>query len=378
MRRLLARLEEAGQLRVVEDEVDWKYEIGAWTRASYDSREKPALLFTNIRGYPGARMLTAVFTTPSRLALALGQPEATPLRDLARLFRQRVGEPLAPVLVQDGPVRERVLRGAEVDLEKMVPAPWWLPGDGGRYLGTWHANVTRNGETGRLNAGVYRMQLLGPRWAALKFSRYSHFGLHLGQRERAGEPLEMAVVIGADERVVMAAATGVPEPVDEYAVAGALMGRPLRLVRCETIDALVPAEAEMVIEGRFLPGERCLEGPFGEYTGYYSPGGNRCPVFRVSALTCRQRPIMRGCLSGRPVCEDHVLFHLIGAAGLLNFGGPRWARAIEGLTLGSGLYGHLHRLYPIVHFLRGRRGWPRPCEPPRELMRKVSTRWRGA
>jgi UbiD family decarboxylase len=217
------------------------------------------------------------------------------------------------------------------------------------------------------------MQLHDRASAGIKFSRGSHLGKHLRQHEERGEPMEMAVVIGVDETVIIAAATGVAEGVDEFAVAGGLKGRPLKLVRCATVDLHVPAEAEIVIEGVIMPGERRPEGPFGEFTGYYSPGGNSCPVFRVRAIMHRDRPIFRGTLTGKPTAEDHQLFRLIGRAGLLNFGGPPAVRWLENLVFGSGLFPRLHWIYPLAALLRGRaKRWPRLCLPPKDLMERVA------
>jgi len=125
---------------------------------------------------------------------------------------------------------------------------------------------------------------------------------------------------------------------------------------------------EIVIEGVFVPHERRAEGPFGEFTGYYSKGGNVCPVFRVRAIMHRDRPIFRGTLTGKPTAEDHQLFRLIGRAGLLNFGGSPLVRRFENFLFGRGLFPYLYWMYPLVQCVRRKRRWPKLCLPPRDLM----------
>lgn len=332
LREFLECLDREGELARISEEVDWRYEIAAFTRLSYDMKPRgPALLFEKIKGYgQGYQVLTNGIGSYSRLALALGLPAHTLVKELIDSFKQRITTPLPPRMVNDGPVKENVILGQEVNLLKF-PVPWWTPLDAGRYLGTWHANVSKNAETGVTNLGLYRMQVFDARHAGVGFLPRTHLGLHHSQREERNEPLEMAVVIGCDEAVIMAAMTGVPEPVDEYALAGGLRGEPLELVKCETVDLYVPAFAEIVLEGRILPHVRQPEGPFGEHTGYHGGGVRMRPVFEVTAITHRDQPIFRGHLCGKPVVESHIAFSIIASAGGLaafERAGPPGVKAI--------------------------------------------------
>ncbi len=315
LREFLAKLEEVGELYRVKQPVDTLYEIGGWVRYSDDKRPKgPALLFENIEGYKeGYRLYAGGIGSLRRLAMALGLDPDTPLKDLIMTYKKRSEKPIDPVKVADGPVRENIKLSEKADLLEF-PIPWWTPRDGERYLGTWHANVTQNPVTGVTNVGMYRVQLVDRRRACAGFLPYSDAGYHFKERESLGEPLEMAIVIGADETVNMAAASGEPEQVDEYAIAGGLREEPVELVQCETVNLWVPANAEIVIEGKILPGERVPEGPFGEHTGYHGGGVRMRPVFHVTGIMHRKDPIFRGSLLGKPTNEIHIFYQVALAA----------------------------------------------------------------
>ncbi|HET7100267.1 MAG TPA: UbiD family decarboxylase, partial [Terriglobia bacterium] len=202
LRAFIDLLSERGRLKRISQPVDWKIELGEMTR-----RHRQPLLFENIRDYPGQRVFTNGLSNFSSIALALGlQPERGRKPVIAEA-RRRVESPVKPVMVDSGPVMENVVEGPDINLLEF-PVPQWSRHDAGRYIGTWHANVTRDQETGRRNVGVYRMQLLGRNQTTVSTSSASHLGRHFAQAERKGQPLEMAVVIGAPEPVVMAAGSG--------------------------------------------------------------------------------------------------------------------------------------------------------------------------
>ncbi len=163
------------------------------------------------------------------------------------------------------------------------------------------------------------------------FKPPTHIAMHYRQREERDEPLEVAVAIGAEETVVMAAFTGVPERVDKYGIAGGLRGEPLELVKCQTVDLCVPASAEIVLEGRVLPHIRKPEGPFGEHTGYHGGGVRMPPVFEVTAITHRNDPILRGVLLGKPVDEGHMaesVARSASAISIFRLAGPPGVKAV--------------------------------------------------
>lgn len=318
LREFIATLGAAGLLARVPCEVDWKYELAGWVRKAADmGSSAPALFFERIKDYPsGYRLFSGGAATYAHVALALGLDPQTPPASIIRTYKERLKNLLPPKLVVDGPVKENVHVGEEVNLLEF-PVPWWTPRDGGRYIGTWHGNITKDFATGKRNVGMYRVQVLDEKRCAVGFLPFSHMGHHFAQAQRLGKPLEMALVIGADETIPMVAATGLPPGVDELEAAGGLREEPVELVKCATVNLEVPANSEIVIEGIIHPQERVPEGPFGEHTGYHGGGVRMRPVFHVTAIMHRDNPIFRGALLGRPVTEFHIMTDIINSAGAL-------------------------------------------------------------
>ncbi len=319
MREFIDTLDRNRELLKVTMPVHWMYEIGGWVRKSVDMRPKgPALLFENIKGYPkGYRLFSAGIATYSRFALALGLSPKTPPPEIINVYKERIKKPIEPVMVKKGPVKENILKGKNIDLYKF-PVPWWTPRDGGRYIGTWHGIITKDADTGIRNTGLYRVMIHDKNHTGVGFLPFTQMGYHYAQRERKGKPLEMAIVIGADETIPMVAATGFPPGVDELPMAGGLRQEPVELVKCETVDLEVPANAEIVLEGLLLPKERKPEGPFSEHTGYHGGPVRMRPIFQVTAIMHRNDPIFRGCLLGKPTAEDHTLYDIIYSGAALN------------------------------------------------------------
>ena len=217
--------------------------------------------------------------------------------------------------------------GDDVDLEKL-PVPWLTKEEGGRYIGTWHLNVSKDPENGGRNIGVYRMQLLGKRKTAVSLSPGSHLGKHLAKAKKMGMALEMAVAIGVNESLVMAAGASFPFGADEYCIAGGITREAIALGRCSTIDVEIPAHAEIVIEGKIDPEVRIQDGPYLDYTGtlHSNPAAF---VFDVSCLKFRDRPVFRGAAIGLPGGEDHFLFSLLSTAHCLDFHGSKLRQTLQ-------------------------------------------------
>jgi 4-hydroxy-3-polyprenylbenzoate decarboxylase len=304
LRAFIARLEGMGELARVKQEVNWKYEVGAWLRNVVDSDPPgPALLFENIKGYDRSyRIFSGGLGTCRRFALALELDPNKPIREIINVYKDRMATRIKPTLVSTGPVKECTHVGDDVDIFEF-PTPWWTPRDGGRFIGCWHGVLSKEAVTGRRNLGMYRVQIHERNICTIGFLPYAHLGYHFAQREEAGQPLDVAVVIGADETIPMVAASGIPKGVDEYDLAGALRQEPIELVKCETVDLEVPANAEIVLEGKLYTDRRIPEGPFGEYTGYHGGSIRMRPVFEVTAICHRRDPIYRGALGGKPVTE---------------------------------------------------------------------------
>lgn len=317
LREWLDALRENGELVEVEKQVDWDLEIGAITRRVYDTFA-PAPLFTNIKDYPGQRLLAAPIGLSARnryarLALSLGLPAAATLREITDEYLKRRQRLIPPVLVSKGSCQENVLLGEDIDLFKF-PVPLQHEGDGGRYIGTWHATLTKDPNTGWTNYGMYRLMVHDRDHMGGIVSTVQHFHQHFLTHQARNQRMEFAVVIGGDPLVAMMAATALPDFVSEADVVGGLRGEPLEVVQCKTVDLQVPATAEIVIEGYIEPEELRAEGPFGEYTGYLASGRAKRPVYTVTAITHRNDPILVMSCMGVPVDDSHVIMPVTEAA----------------------------------------------------------------
>jgi 4-hydroxy-3-polyprenylbenzoate decarboxylase/2,5-furandicarboxylate decarboxylase 1 len=311
LRGFLDHLEARGMLARITEEVDPRFEIAAWIRRTSDVGG-PALLFERVRGSEH-RVAGAVFGSPDKALTALGTDDHA---EAVQRFIAGIERPIEPVLVDSGSCQEIVLTGDQVDLRRL-PIPTYSEQDGGAFV-TVGIGISRTPGTNVRNAGVYRMQLHGPRELGLAASPYSDFDAIRKHYEAEGREMEHAVAIGVDPVVHLATQSRVAYGVDEMAICGGLLGEPLELVRCRTVDLEVPANAEIVLEGRFRPGVRRGEGPFGEFSGYVGPGNPEGePVFEVSAVTMRRDAIYQAGLTGVPITENHVMKGLPMEAQLL-------------------------------------------------------------
>ncbi|TDA63848.1 MAG: UbiD family decarboxylase [Clostridia bacterium] len=300
MRDWINKLEEAGQLKRITTEVDLDKEVGTIARKVFTTGG-PALLFENIKGYQTTRC-TKIFTgglaARVRMALMLGLPPETKFNDIVQELRKRLKNPIPPVEVPTGPVKENIVRGDEVNLFEF-PVPKWHPRDGGRYFSTWCAIITRDPDTGQLNAGLYRGQILDKNKIGVLLVGAQHWGVHFAKYRAIGKPMPVAIACGWDPVMAPVAACPV-QNIDEFPVMGGLRGEAVELTRCETSDLMVPASAEIVVEGFISPDPPTyeVEGPFAEYTGYYGDTRKR-PVIKVECITHRHDPIYRGSLEGQ-------------------------------------------------------------------------------
>ncbi len=316
LREFIDLLSKERLLRRVDREVDWRFELGEISR-----NNQVPLLFERIKDYPGHRVFTNGMSSISSMAMALGLGPEKRWRTLITEARRKAAALIEPTVVDQGPALENIVPAPEIDFLDF-PIPQWSSDDGGRYIGTWHINVTRDLETGSRNLGVYRMEVLGPNQATVSTSPNSHLARHVAKAEKAGRPLEMAVAIGTPEAVMMAAAAGAPYEMDEYGLAGGLQGESIRLVRCGTVNLEVPADSEIVIEGLIKPGVRVQDGPYFDYAGT----ANTNPyafLFEATRLMFRTNPIFRGTAVGRAGAEDQQVFSVLSELGLFDFHGSR-------------------------------------------------------
>jgi 4-hydroxy-3-polyprenylbenzoate decarboxylase len=280
-----------------------------------------ALLFERVEGYDMPVLVNA-FGAVDRMACALEVERLDDLGDrIARLldlrmpgtFMERVKKlgtlfdvaKAAPRRVAQAPCQE-IVETERPSLAALPVLTCW-PGDGGRYI-TLPGVFTKDPVTGARNVGMYRLQYFDDRTLGM------HWQIHKGGAEHhrraedsaSGRKMEVAIALGGDPAMIYAASAPLPPGVDEVVFAGWLRGAPVELVKCRTVDVEVPAEAEIVLEGYVDPVERRLEGPFGDHTGYYSIARDY-PVFHLTAVTRRARPIYPTTIVGRPPQEDYWL-----------------------------------------------------------------------
>lgn len=271
-----------GEIRRVDSRVDPRFGITAYGARADKEGRNDAFLFTDVAG-SDLRCVTNLLATHERMALAL-DCTFEELTSNPAVLNGRPPHPAVEVDSAQAPVKEIVWRGDEVDLGRL-PIPVHNELDGGPFL-TAAVAVMRDPESGRLNAGIYRHHVYDARHMGVWF-----FGSHDGgvihrRRAEKGEPTPVSIVIGHHPAVLMGAVTRVPGIGGEYDVAGALLGAPVELVRSESSDILVPARAEIVLEGVILPNETREEGPFAEWPGHYVGGGQK-PIIRIDTVTMR-------------------------------------------------------------------------------------------
>jgi len=303
LREWMDKLEGEGLLRRIKAEVNWDREIGAITR-KVCNQEGPALLFENIKDYkdtPCRRLFTNGLGSRQRVALAIGLPRDASYKDIVKTMKERFVKPIDSVIVDKGPVKENIIKGADIDLEKL-PVPRWHHMDGGRYINTFCGVVTRDYETKQLNIGTYRGMINGKDTIGVLLASTQHWGMHFAKYRDRGIPMPVAVIYGWDPCLFIVSSTPIQHVgrISEYEVAGGLRQAPVELVKCETNDLVVPAWAEIVVEGYISPDPSTykMEGPFGEYPGYYGGMASPKPCIKVECITYRNDAIFRGNLEG--------------------------------------------------------------------------------
>jgi len=260
LRGWIEALKSQGELQEVGAEVDWNIELGTIMRLAQGPGTGKALIFNNIKDYnkPTSRcrrIFGSALNNYRRIAMMLGLPADTHPRELVKIGRTILIGTVASKIVPTGPVKDNILKGADIDLYDF-PAPHWNRLDGGRYLLTYGGCVTKDPQTGVMNVGIYRGMLAGHDRIPILMWRAQHMG--------------------------------------------AIRGTPVELVKCETVDLYVPASAEIVIEGYLGldPKTYVMEGPYAEFTGYLAGDRSPKPAIRVTAITHRNDPILRGTIEG--------------------------------------------------------------------------------
>ncbi|TAK02291.1 UbiD family decarboxylase [bacterium] len=295
LRSWLAQVERLGELRTIEG-ADWDLEIGGIADLVTEMGNSPAVLFDSIKGYPrGHRVLINSLGSTRRLGLSLGMPPDLAPLEFVRTWRKKSRELklVSPRTVKEGPVLENIRRGKEVDLFSF-PAPRWFELDGGRYIGTGSVNITRDLEEGWVNLGTARVVVHDATTVGFYIAPGRHGRIHRDKSFARGEPFKVAISLGHDPLIFLAGALEVPYGVCEYDFIGGILGRPVEVVEGITTALPVPATAEIVLEGECVQGEERVEGPFGEWTGYYGSSARLEPVVKIHSVMYRNDPVILG------------------------------------------------------------------------------------
>jgi len=331
LREWIAYLEEQGLARTVTAPVTCGGEIQEIARQMSaigmnmkQAENAQAVLFENIEGYTNTwctKLFVGSLNTTDKLCRAIGaDPGLPPPAVIDAIIETAERDPIPPVTVDTGPVKQNIIKAAQVDLFD-IPVPQWHPGDEYRYINTWHAVVTKHAETGEVNVGTYRGAIYDKNHIISLLVESQHWGQHFRSWRERGEDMPVAFVYGWNPSMILVGGSPWHHPngLSEWAWLGAIMGEPVELVKCETVDLYVPASAEIVIEGHVLidPETYVQEGPIKEISGGYSfPMKN--PLTKVSCITHRDDPIYTGSAIGTaPVFEEQKIAFAFGGWALL-------------------------------------------------------------
>jgi len=315
------KLEKAGELRRIKTQVDADLEIAEILRRVMYSNG-PALLFENVKNHD-MPVLGNAFGSLKRLEIGLETSDFTEIgqrivdmtkMDIpAGLFDKIKKLPelakmtdIAPKLQKSGPVTE--LFDDSPSFEKLPILKTWHK-DASRFI-TFGLVATKHPDTGIRNLGVYRMQVLDKTHAIMHWQKHKRGAHHYDMKKDAGQKIEVAIVIGADPATVYSAVAPVPEGLDKYLFAGIVRKTGIKTVKCKTVDLEAPANAELVLEGYVDPSDIRMEGPFGDHTGYYTPP-EPYPVFTLTGIMRRQKPIYLTTVVGKPILEDAFIGKVI-------------------------------------------------------------------
>ena len=318
LRDWLKKVEEMGELQLINEEVDWNEELSAITYMAAKKKGSPALLFNKIKEYPeGFRILSNILgSSLNRIALSLGIPLDQSSIDMIRQTKDIYKKKIPPQIVDEkkAPVNENIVMGDDVDLY-LFPAPKMWPLDGGRYIGTGDVVITKDPEDGHFNLGTYRQMVLSKNEVGFYVSPGKDALLHREKWWKMGEPCEVAAAYGIDPILLIVGSMGFPRNVSEYDHAGGIRGEPVRVVKGEVTDLLIPADAEIVVEGISYPDRLKDEGPFGEFQGYYGRPGGPTPFIEVKCIHYRNNPILTAALmADHPSCEQNLFFGIARSA----------------------------------------------------------------
>ncbi|HET6458974.1 MAG TPA: menaquinone biosynthesis decarboxylase [Nitrosopumilaceae archaeon] len=315
------KLEKAGELKRIKIQVDANLEIAEILRRTMYSNG-PALYFENVKNYD-MPVLGNAFGSLKRLEIGLETDDFTQIGqrivDMTKMeipsgiFEKIKKLPelskmtdIAPKIQKSGPVTEIFEDSPSFD--KIPILKTWYK-DAGKFI-TFGLVATKHPDTDIRNLGVYRMQILDSTHALMHWQKHKRGAHHYDIKKDAGNKIEVAVIIGADPATVFSAVAPVPEGLDKYLFAGITRKTGIKTVKCKTVDLEVPANAELVLEGYVDPSDIRMEGPFGDHTGYYTPP-EPYPVFTLTGIMRREKPIYHTTIVGKPILEDAFIGKVI-------------------------------------------------------------------
>jgi len=311
LRDFLRRLESEGQLLRVKKEVFPEPDIGAAAYAAGQISNGPAIFFENIKGYDKKNVVMNVHGSWRHYALMLDLPMDTPVSQLFEELGRRWDRfPVSPVVVHTAPLKEVIIK-KDINIFNELPVFRINQYDGGPYLSKAIVISKDPEDIKSQNLGIYRLQVKDKDRLGIQAAPQHDIAIHLGKAEELNQPLPVAIAIGNDPIITLVGGMPLQYDEDEYEMAGALSGEPTKIIQAETVDLMVPAGAEIILEGEIVPRKRAIEGPFGEYTGFYSATMRQAEV-KIKAITRRKDPIIfENLYIGKPWSEHDYILGLI-------------------------------------------------------------------
>jgi UbiD family decarboxylase len=304
LRDLIERFETMGEIAHIED-ADSHLELSALCEliTVRHPGAEPAILFDKIKGFePGYRILSGASNSFKRLAVVLGVQVPEQRLDIVKSYRARMKKGariIPPRVLSSGPVFENVLRDDEVDLTRF-PAPFVHELDGGRYIGTEDLVVMRDPDSGWVNVGTYRIQVHGRNEVGIWISPGKHGRMIREKYFAKGQPCPVLISCGQDPLLFLSSNAELAYGLGEYDYMGGQRGRPVDVVLSELHQLPMPARSELVLEGEIYGDQTRLEGPFGEFMGYYASEASQQPVIKIRRIYHRDDPIMTLAIPSRP------------------------------------------------------------------------------
>ncbi|PKJ52071.1 UbiD family decarboxylase [Bacillus sp. SN10] len=325
IREYITTLEEIGEIKLIDEEVDWNLEMGAIIRYCNENG-LPAPLFNNVKDTKGFRVLGAPVGISkedklylARYALSIGlSPTATGQDIVNALIKGRNNKPIPPIEVLSAPCKENIIKSADIDLYKL-PVPLAHMGDGGRYINTFGTIIVQTPDEKWTNWSIARIMIADKAKMTGLVLPFQHIGKIHAEWKKINKPTPFALALGTQPMIPIIASTPLPKGMNEVDYIGGYFGNPLELVRAETSNLLIPIESEIVIEGTISHNETANEGPMGEYPGYiWNKSASKQPVYNVTCITHRDDAILPMVVTGAPIDDAHPVIGIGGAAEILH------------------------------------------------------------